>query len=79
MSKIKTLLPEDYETDSRGDAMSMIAQERYELEQANRQWELSKYSDRELHDELARRLLAPLTDATNKLKATLEQLDSAPF
>lgn len=81
MSKIKTLLPEDYETDSRGDVMSMIAQERYELEQANRQWELSKFTDKEINDEYIRRLLLPLTEANERLQAFIDKLDEhkAPF
>lgn len=79
MSKIKVLLADDYTTDGTGDYMSGLAQDAYEEEQARRQWELSKYTDKELADEQARRILAPLIKANDKLKATLEKLEGAPF
>jgi len=51
-------------------------------EQERRMWELTKYSDRELTDELARRIVEPLNKALTELQNTLKKLngeDRKPF
>ena len=51
-------------------------------EQERRMWELSKYRDDELSDELARRIVEPLNKALTELQNTLKKLngeDRKPF
>jgi len=83
MSKIKRLLPDNFEvaTSEIGNYMSELAQEQYEIEQASRQWELSKYSEQELYDEINRRIFSEYNESLNKLKDTLDKMldNESPF
>lgn len=53
MSKVKTLLPEDYETEAVNDIPPEELE--HDLQQAHREWELSKYDTEELETEIQRR------------------------
>lgn len=54
MGKIKVLLADDFELETGNDISP--AQEQHDREVAEREWELSKFEDSELIEELERRL-----------------------
>jgi len=60
------------DTDANGD---YPGQALYEREQAERQWELSKYSDQELREEIDRRLFEPFNKSLLELRATVDKFN----
>lgn len=74
MMKIKNTLPDDYTNNGIGDYMSELAQEKYELEKEQRLWELSKYTDSELQNELNERMFREFKESLNKLKNQIDNM-----
>lgn len=82
MSKIKVLLPDDFaieETEAlsrKGDEMSALAQENYEIAQFQNSLEgrMICFTTQELQDEVYRRYAEPLKVALQELKDTLDRM-----
>jgi hypothetical protein len=62
MSKIKTLLPEEWEGFDTSEPFYYPGELDYEMEQGFKQLDLTKYTDEELEAELKRRKQGPLTN-----------------